>query len=173
MVFRSFYGSSEPDTPPHLDSIPSKPVRPRGCRSAQPRPLQDRPAPGRWQVVGDWRPQSAATNSTIRLTLGYFRWILLAARPTRRLGRPDESPPVDPQRRSRPALRPRRLCHRRHDGRRNAGPHAIARRQVLRITAMVLEPTAVPRARHFCCAAKSYCQGWTLPADRRACAHGR
>src|SRR5438270_10592852 len=27
-VFRSFYGSSEPDTPSHNDPIPSKPVRP-------------------------------------------------------------------------------------------------------------------------------------------------
>src|SRR5579884_773310 len=28
MVFRSFYGSSEPGTPRHNDSIPSKPLRP-------------------------------------------------------------------------------------------------------------------------------------------------
>ena len=28
MVFRSFYGSSEPGTPPHPDSIPSNPLRP-------------------------------------------------------------------------------------------------------------------------------------------------
>src|SRR5262245_55120704 len=27
-VFRSFYGSSEPGTPPHHDSIPSNPLRP-------------------------------------------------------------------------------------------------------------------------------------------------
>ncbi len=28
MLFRSFYGSSEPGTPPHRDSIPSNPLRP-------------------------------------------------------------------------------------------------------------------------------------------------
>jgi hypothetical protein len=29
LVFRSFYGSSEPGTPPHRDSIPSNPLRPQ------------------------------------------------------------------------------------------------------------------------------------------------
>jgi ATP-dependent Clp protease adaptor protein ClpS len=32
VVFRSFYGSSEPDTPSHNDSIPSKPLRPQSMR---------------------------------------------------------------------------------------------------------------------------------------------
>src|SRR5580704_6358920 len=31
LVFRSFYGSSEPGTPPHHDSIPSNPLRPHPC----------------------------------------------------------------------------------------------------------------------------------------------
>jgi hypothetical protein len=53
LFFRSFYGSSEPGTPPHRDSIPSKPVRPllqghSDCNTVQ-----------RSMAVGSNRPEIA------------------------------------------------------------------------------------------------------------------
>ncbi len=61
MVFRSFYGSSEPDTPYQIESIPSKPVRPLCVHHLYFTTRVSHPAPARLLLPSKKRPRMADT----------------------------------------------------------------------------------------------------------------